>query len=164
MALAVLVPPAALAGFAAQRRSGWAAPVHRAALVALMLPWVARHASLSRLARSDSLNRILREASALELFLADALGPALVVAAVTSCVVWARALRVAAVFLPLAAEIVIWWVSLPLYSRLTVQGWFFVTEGLGGSWAFAWQAAASAFLGGLVLPSAVGERGRDSPS
>ena len=140
-------------GVVAGRRGGWSAGAHRLALVALMMPWFAQHASVARLARSPSY-----------VLLADLLGPVLVVAAVVACLVWVRRLRMAAALVPLLAEVVLWWVTIPLYHRLTLRGWFFLTEGLAGPWPFAYHVAAAAFLAGFALrPGPTAPSGAGAP-
>ena len=151
-------------GVVAGRRGGWSAGAHRLALVALMMPWFAQHASVARLARSPSLNPVRRAVEPADVLLADLLGPVLVVAAVVACLVWVRRLRMAAALVPLLAEVVLWWVTIPLYHRLTLRGWFFLTEGLAGPWPFAYHVAAAAFLAGFALrPGPTAPSGAGAP-
>lgn len=140
-------------GHLAQRSEGWSPGAHRAALVALLVPWFVQHASVARLARSPSLNPLRRAASESAVLAGDLVGPVLVGLGLVACLVWVRRLRGLSIFLPLMAESVLWWVTLPLYQRSTLRGWFFLTEGLAGPWPLTHHLAASAFLAGFTLPS-----------
>lgn len=153
----LLLVSAALAGvgvgWALRRRGGWSPGVHRMALTVLMIPWLVQHLSLARLARSPSLNPIRRTVGGVDLALADLMAPVLVAAALAVCFVWTRRLRLASAALPLLAELLLWWVTVPLYQRVTLRGWFFVTEGLSGPWPLAYQVAAAGFLAGFAGPA-----------
>lgn len=151
---------AALVGVFVVRRQGWDAATHRVALVALLVPWVAEHASLMRLSRSASLNPLRRSLGDASVLPADWAAPLLLGLAAGACLVWARRLRLLAVLLPLLAAALIWWVTVPLYAGSMMRGWFFLTDGLAGPWPFVYQVAASAFLAGWVLPT-LGTRDRD---
>lgn len=148
------VPVAWGAGYALRRRSGWQPDTHRAVVVVLTLPWWIEHLSVARLARSASLNPIQRSAAGFDLALADLLGPVVMLAMLGAVVAWPRRMRWPSVALPLVGQLLLWWVTVPLYQRLTLRGWFFVTEELAGPAPFAYHLAATALLLGFVPPRA----------
>lgn len=151
-----LLVTAALAGWAtgrwARRSAGWSASQYRTMVVALTLPWFALHFSVARLARSASLNPVRRATEPWEMMLADAAGPLLMLALLATALHAGRRTRILGAALPLVGEMVLWWVSVPLYHRLTLRGWFFVTEGLAGPLPLAFNLGAWALLTGYVMP------------
>lgn len=155
------VAGAALAGRVLVRRQGWDPATHRLALGALLAPWIAEHASLVRLSRSASLNPLRRSLGDPAVLPADWVAPLVLVLAAAACLVWARRLRLLAVFLPLLGAALVWWVTVPLYAGSMMRGWFFLTDGLAGPWPFVYQVASSAFLAGWVLPT-LGGPGREA--
>lgn len=149
----IAVAAAGLLGAVMARRQGWDAALHRMALVALLFPWAAQHASLARLARSASLNPLGRSAADAPLLAGDWVAPAVLAVVALACLAWPRRLRAPSVLLPLLGSALVWWVTVPLYAGAMMRGWFFLTEGLAGPWPFVYHLAASAFLAGWVLPT-----------
>lgn len=153
------VVAAGLSGVVAVRRTGWDPGLHRMILVALLLPWVAVQGSLVRLSRSASLNPLGRRAADAAVLPGDWVAPLVLAALLVACLAWPRRLRAASVLLPLAGLALVWWVTLPLYASTAMRGWFFLTVGLAGPGPFVYHLAASAFLGGWVLPTLPGRAG-----
>jgi len=149
--LAIVV--SVVGGRLVRRLQGWDPQLHRMTLVVLLLPWVAQHGSLVRLSRNAALNPLGRRVADAALLPADWLAPLLLGLALGACLVRTRRLRGPSILLPLLGSALVWWVTVPLYARSMMRGWFFLTEGLAGPWPFVYHLSASAFLAGWLLPA-----------
>lgn len=143
---------AALAGVVLLRRQGWDRASWRLALVALLLPWAAQHASLARVVRSASLNPLRRSVEG-PILTGDWVAPLVLAALLVACLALPRRLRVVGAFLPLVGAALVWWVTVPLYTGVVTRGWLFLPDVLAGPWPFLYHLGASAFLAGWVLPT-----------
>ncbi len=151
------VVAAGLAGVVLLRRQGWDRASHRVALVSLLLPWAAQHASLARVVRSPSLNPLRRSVEG-PVLAGDWVAPVILLALLAVCLARPRRLRAAAVLLPLVGAALVWWVTVPLYAGVVARGWVFLPDVLSGPGPFLYHLCASTFLAAWILPTLAWDR------